>query len=160
MLGNPNVLADLRLFNSQGIEVAFQAAPPSDFFLSSTDTNLIFTAPSTGVYYLGISNAGQDTYNLLQPRVREDQSIAMGYRLIFKSLHETVGAALPVGSAGSSPLHVAGNLLSTDQVDMYSVTVAAGQLLTVDVTDLSAIGLDAVVRLFDAAGHAMQAVTS
>lgn len=62
-VGGPLADSYLRLFNSSGVEVAFNnnGAAPAEAL--GNDSYLTYTAPSAGVYYIGVSGAGNSTYN-------------------------------------------------------------------------------------------------
>jgi len=66
--------------------------------------------------------------------------------------------ALPLSFAGGPVVHASGTLTMSSQVDLYSVTLNAGDQLTVDVNaQRQGSSLEAALRLFDANGVSLPA---
>ncbi len=54
----------LRVFDAEGLPLSINGLlVQNDNTPGSTDSQLSFTAPNTGIYYIGISSSGNSTYN-------------------------------------------------------------------------------------------------
>ncbi|MFO0871611.1 MAG: pre-peptidase C-terminal domain-containing protein [Pirellulales bacterium] len=167
------VRGTLRLFDASGTLLGEN----TPYYGSPADLSLI--APTTGTYYLGVSSNGNGDYNpvtggglgsgtdrgpyLLRlatnvPRPNEyllgNQGAEVGD--VLASAHVvtfTSGQIFTALSAiGDSPA-------AADDVDLYRLELAAGDILTFGL-DGAAVGLsevDGPVRLFDSAGHEVNA---
>jgi len=66
--------------------------------------------------------------------------------------HGTIGTAIPVAPVPGSPVQVGGVITDADGVDIYAITIRAGQSFSVRVTAQALGGLDGVLRLFNGSG--------
>ncbi|MBF2002174.1 MAG: pre-peptidase C-terminal domain-containing protein, partial [Synechococcales cyanobacterium M58_A2018_015] len=83
---------ELRIFDASGRELAYNAEAPAsgEIFLSGRDAYLEFTAPSDGIYYVGVAQLGNRNYDPNKPasgsgRIFPNSGINTGaYTLDFK----------------------------------------------------------------------------
>jgi hypothetical protein len=163
LLNGPGGLGSyLRLFDAQGQQVTFNddAAAPGENSIGF-DAYLRYTFPSSGTYYLGVSNFTNSTYD----PVTGDGDIPGGtdavgdYRLIVKLLpiddDDTLAEATSLGAITTAPKTVNATIDPDIDVDLYAFTVTADQVVDFDI-DTAANGpngLGSYLRLFDAQGQ-------
>ncbi len=154
----------IRLFNSQGFQLAFNddAAAPAEAL--GFDSYLRYTFPTAGTYYLGVSNFNNTNYN---PTTGNGDTVgglhAIGvYELVIQGSTTTavvdpddsVSEATPLGAVSTSPISRNDSLTVDRDVDMYAFTVNAGQTVEFNInTPLNGPnGLGSYIRLFNALG--------
>ena len=162
----------LRLFDATGTEVA-----ANDDDGTSFDSLLSYTATATGTYVLGISAYGNSSYD---PLAAGTGSVAdsMGRYTLRASLAEpaeppvddppVTGAGEPNDSIATATVltfttgeaefeaAIGDGVHETADVDFYSLDLAAGETVTIDIDATSltpASSLDSYLRLFDSAGN-------
>ena len=151
----------IRLFNAQGTQLDFNddgAAPGENSV--NFDAYLRYTFATTGTYYLGVSNFNNSTYNA----VTGDGDTAGGlhatgtYQLIVQALpvdpDDAISEAIALGAITATANTTSASITPDIDVDMYSFTVAAGQVVSfdIDTTQNGPGGLGSFIRLFNAAG--------
>ncbi len=152
----------LRLFDASGVQLAFNddANAPGENTIGF-DAYLRYTFQATGTYYIGVSNFNNINYDPLTGNVdAAGGSDAIGsYRLIVRALpndtDDSISEALTLGQPGSAPV-TRNAVIETDiDVDMYAFTVAAGQVVDIDVDTVAngPGGLGSYLRLFDSSGQ-------
>ncbi|PNW44704.1 UNVERIFIED_CONTAM: hypothetical protein BEN50_12680 [Euhalothece sp. KZN 001] len=169
----------LRVFNSSGKEIDVDDdsnAPDEDF---NSDPFLEFTPPSSGTYYVGISDFANDLYSPYIPESGLDAGATGTYTFEIQTTGFTleVDQTLREGESdplfGSRPrndtretaLEISLDEAETDEigdnidyttvpgldVDFYSLTLEANQVVTIEVNS-SDLGFDSVLRLFNSDG--------
>jgi hypothetical protein len=158
----------LRLFNSQGTELAFNnnGLAPGENVLGF-DAYLQFTFATAGTYYIGVSNATNTLYN---PTTGGNDAaggqFSIGdYQLIVRTtpadpddtadFNDTLAEAVFLGAISTTPAVVDTTILVDHDVDLYRFTVVAGQVVDFDIdTPLNGPGgLGSFLRLFNAQGQ-------
>src|SRR5208282_6901890 len=99
-----------RVFDSSGHEVASKAY--------GFNNTLIYTAASTGIYYVGVSGGNNLSYDPTASNSGSEGAAFGAYTLTlsFTQAHDTLGTAIPFPASGLA----SGNLTFNDQVDLYS----------------------------------------
>jgi hypothetical protein len=151
----------IRLFNVNGTEIAFNndAAAPGDTEMGF-DSYLRYRFNTTGTYYLGVSNFSNRAYNPVTGRgdVLSNQNSTGTYRLRAQALpndgDDTISEAVSVGSLQTGPKTLSGAISFDVDVDMFAVTVQAGQTVRFDIDTPTngPNGLGSYIRLFNSAG--------
>lgn len=158
--------ASLRLFDSAGNLVAVNddGAAPDEAL--SLDSYLTYVAPTDDTYYLGISSYDNKTYDPLTG-TSTDGSTSGDYTLTL-----TVAAGtLPIPGESNDTLATATAVTLTDDgfsitatvgnnpdlaagldVDLYAITLDAGETLALDIDTIMGSSLDAVLTVFGPAG--------
>ncbi|WP_048752935.1 PPC domain-containing protein, partial [Crocosphaera watsonii] len=195
--------SELRLFDAEGneLQLVTGAAAPDEVFTANRDAYLEFVAEDYGVFYVGVAQLGNRTYNPFDAtdgsgsgRIFPDFGINIGeYELtatledggqpevpfIFdkpyfeegENSDDTIDTATPTGLTSETPTvtiegEIAGNFFTedlslrtdnTEDADMYSVELAAGDVLRLDIdariNRSSSESPDTILRLFDADGN-------
>ncbi len=151
----------LRLFDASGRQLAL-----NDDFGGSLDSRLTFSAGSGGTYYVGVSGYGNSGYSPVDgsgtrsgstgpyqvrfvrttPPLEPNDSLAQAIEVTAEDLAVSFEGTVGDGAYGSA------------DVDLFRVTLAAGQTLTSDIAARAiGSGLDSYLRLFDAAGRQLAA---
>ena len=159
----------LRLFNAQGQQLAFNddAAAPGENTVGF-DAYLRFTFAATGTYYVGVSNNHNTQYN---PNTGTGDTAggtdSIGAYTLNVQLVGTAPAdpddtlleASSLGAASTTPASVMGNISPDTDVDLYAITVTAGQTVDfdIDTTQNGPGGLGSFLRLFNAQGQQLAA---
>ncbi|MHB8862117.1 MAG: DVUA0089 family protein [Pirellulaceae bacterium] len=152
----------LRLFNSQGAQLAFNndAFAPGEDVLGF-DSYLRHTFASSGTYYIGVSNANNTAYNA----VNGTGDTAGGlhttgtYKLTLQALpidaDDALSEATALGAISTTAVTASANITPDIDVDMYRFTVNANQVVDFDIdTTLNGIGgLGSYLRLFNSQGE-------
>ena len=147
----------LRLFDATGRQLA-----SNDDFGGSLDSRLSFLATAAGTYYVGVSGYGNTSYSPVtgsgtaagstgpytvrlsraSPPLEPNDSLAQAT------------AVVPQAGAASFSATVGDGAQVASDVDLFRVSLAAGQALTMDIAART-IGsqLDSFLRLFDATGR-------
>src|SRR5262245_24878342 len=158
----------LRLFNNQGTQLAFNddAAAPGENTVGF-DAYLRFTFTTAGTYFIAVSNNNNTQYN---PTTGAGDT-AGGFNTV--GIYQLIVQIPPTGPADPDDTLTEAAMKGTTQfppvivfstpdsisadtdVDLYSVTVGAGQILDFDIlTQLNGPGgLDSFLRLFNAQGQ-------
>ena len=154
----------IRLFNSQGTELASNddAAAPGETL--GFDAYLRYTFSTAGTYYLGVSNFNNILYN----SVNGNGDTAGGLNSIGSyqlNVHEvvtevndtddTISEAIALGAITTTPTTTSNSISPDTDVDMFAFTVTAGQVVDfdLDTTQNGNGGLGSYIRLFDANGN-------
>ena len=152
----------LRLFNSQGQELAFNndaLAPGEDAV--GFDAYLRYTFATAGSYYVGVSNATNTDYNPTTGNgdVAGGQYATGMYTLIVQALpvdpDDTLSDATVLGPISSTAKVIDDKIAPDIDVDMYRFTVTAGEVVDfdIDTTLNGAGGLGSYLRLFNGQGQ-------
>jgi hypothetical protein len=149
----------LRLFDAAGTELAVsEDATDPDSGLASSDPYIRHTFGAAGTYYVAVSGSPNDAYAPFV-EVSGIGGDTGGYTLRIRGLgslgdtNGTLATAGPVIPPAVVSAEVGDEPAGDLDVDLYRFTVTAGQSAEFDIdADEAGSGLDAVVRLFDAAG--------
>ena len=165
-LNGPDGLAGyLRLFDDQGQQLAFNdnAAAPGEGSVGF-DPYLRYTFSVGGTYYVAISNFHNTAYDAVTGNGdTAGGSYSIGaYQLTVQSpsatappdFDDALSEAIAIGAVTTAPQTANGIIASDVDVDMFSFTVTAGQVVDIDIdTTLNGPGgLGSYIRLFNAAG--------
>lgn len=155
----------LRLFNSQGTQLAFNndgMAPGEN--LLGYDAFLRHTFSSSGTYYLGVSNANNTEYSATTGSGDAAGGLhAIGdYQLTVRTAptvpndpDDEISEAAVLSSVTTTPKVVTASITPDVDVDMYRFSVAANTTVDfdIDTTINGRGGLGSYVRLFNAQGE-------
>ena len=139
----------IRLFDAGGNELAANdnGTGPGETYTGESFLEYRFT--TAGTYYLGVSGAPNSSYS---PSTGQgDVSGSTGLytiRVTTGDPNDTIAEAAAI--AFDTAIQGYGTTFLMD-VDMFKITVEAGQIVGIDV-DVSSGDLDPVIRLFDSAG--------
>lgn len=153
----------LRLFNSQGTQIDFNDDAAATDEVLGFDAYLRHTFSAAGTYYLGVSNLNNILYS---PSTGASDAAGGPYSIGDYQLRvqaivlpttdtdDAISEAIPLGSISSTPKTSSNNLAVDTDVDMYSFSVTAGQIVDFDMdTTLNGPGgLGSYIRLFNAQG--------
>ena len=154
--------SELRLFDSAGVEVAFNDDA------DSLDSFIDFTAEVSDTYYVGVSSFSNDFYDPFIEGSGTGTGFSTGEYDIFIDVNpidnvvesnDTIASAIDSGINSTGSYFDTGfigdnaNVNPSDDVDLISLFLNAGDRVTVDI-DASVFGsqLDSELRLFDSAG--------
>jgi hypothetical protein len=151
----------LRIFNAAGTPVA-----SNDDSLGSQDSTIAFMATASGTYYVGVSGYGNSQYAPLTGTGTWTGSTGF-YTLLLGRVtpplepNDSIAQAtvvVPVNGSASYEAFIGDGVHGARDVDLFAVSLAAGQTLTADVTarDVGST-LDSYLRLFDATGRELAA---
>ena len=150
----------LRCFDGRGNEIGRNDDGPAPDEPASNESYLALTFSVAGTYYVGVSGFGNATYN---PSTGGDDRPGStgGYTLTLSEVDadpdDTIASATALGPL-SGPQTRTGTIdLNGTDVDLYSVTVSAGQRVGFDIDRAGTRTLDSYLRLFDASGRELQA---
>ena len=164
VLNGPGGLGSyIRLFNPQGVQLAFNndAAAPGETI--GFDAYLRYTFTTAGTYYLGVSNLNNVLYSALNGNgdTAGGQNSIGAYQLVVQGIvtdtndtDDTISEATALGPI-TTTANTSSNGISPDtDVDMYGFTVTAGQVVDfdIDTTQNGSGGLGSYIRLFNAQG--------
>lgn len=154
----------IRLFNSQGTQLASNddAAAPGETL--GFDAYLRYTFTTAGTYYLGVSNFNNLLYNPVNGNadtaggLHSIGNYQLNVREIFTEVNDTddsISEAIALGAVTTTPTTVSNTISPDVDVDMFSVTVTAGQVVDfdLDTTQNGSGGLGSFLRLFDSLGN-------
>src|SRR5205823_2889660 len=151
----------LRLFNAQGVQLASNddANAPGENVIGF-DAYLRFTFATAGTYFLGVSNNNNTHYDPVTGNgdTSGGQNSTGSYTLTVKALpvdtNDSIGKATPLGAISTNPHTVNDSITPDIDVDLYSFSVAPGQVVDFDIdTPLNGPGgLGSFLRLFNAQG--------
>jgi len=158
--------ASLRLFDSAGNLVAVNDDGPAPGEALGLDPYLVYVAPMDDTYYLGIGSYDNKTYDPLTGTSTDgttsgdyslDLIVTAGTLPIPGEPNDTLATATAVtltddgfttaATVGNNP-----NLVAGLDVDLYAVTLAAGDTLAVDIDTATGSSLDAVLTVFGPGG--------
>lgn len=156
----------LRLFDANGQQLAFNndAAAPGESVVGF-DAYLRYTFLTAGSYAIGVSNANNTAYD----PVDGTGDIAAGlnsigdYQLTIQVLSpdpdDAISEATPLGAITTTPVSRNASISTDIDVDMYSFSVNAGQVVDFDVDTLlnGPGGLGGYLRLFNQQGQLLAA---
>src|SRR5438094_247516 len=140
----------IRVFDAYGAELAFNndGRGPGEGF--SGESYLEYRFALAGTYYLGVSGAFNSGYDPVTG-TGDATGSAGPYTLVLTGgdPDDTLSEAVAIGTAETrTGLEVD----SPTDVDMFSVTVAAGQTVGIDIDEPAGGSLNSWIRLFDAYG--------
>ncbi|MDY6940080.1 MAG: pre-peptidase C-terminal domain-containing protein [Cyanobacteriota bacterium] len=155
----------VRLFDSNGVEVAFDDDGVAPGETGSFDSYLDFTATTSDTYYIGVSSFNNFSYDpFIEGSGFGSSAGEYDIEVTLSSGDEpndTIPEAIDTGLSSAAPgtyslssfIGDNPNVTETDDVDFYAVQINAGDQLTIDI-DGNEFGstLDSVVRLFDSNG--------
>jgi subtilisin family serine protease len=147
----------LRVFNAAGQQLAF-----NDDAGGSLDSQVVFSATATGTYYVGVSGYGNSAYTPATGGGTAAGSTGP-YEVTFRrslpplepndSLAQAT-VVTPVAGAARFDAVIGDGAYGSGDVDLFSVSLAAGQQLTADIaTGTAGSSLDSYLRVFDATGR-------
>ena len=155
----------LRLFNSQGVQLAFNndAAGQNENTVGF-DAYLRYTFSTAGTYYIGVSNATNTGYNILTglSDVPGGLNSIGDYDLIIQTPtlpandpDDAISEAVSLGSVSTTVITRSGTISPDTDVDMFSFAVTTGQVVDfdIDTTLNGAGGLGSYLRVFNAQGQ-------
>ncbi len=152
----------LRLFDSAGVQLAFNddANAPGENVVGF-DAYLRYTFALSGTYYIGVSNNTNTQYDPITGNGdTAGGANAIGtYKLIVSGLpidpDSTFANATILEAVTTTPSSVSASISTDIDVDMYQITVGAGQTVQINIDTLSngPGGLDSYVKLFNSSGQ-------
>ncbi|HEX8911121.1 MAG TPA: NF038122 family metalloprotease [Humisphaera sp.] len=146
----------LRVLTADGVQLAANdnAAAPGETLGKSS--YLKFTLPRDGTFFVGVSGKGNAAYEVVNGT--GDAAGSTGaYTLTVRNAtvdDDCTRAGATVLKVGQT---VGGAIATATDVDLYKITVVAGQRIGFDVDRPGANGLDSFLRLFDANGTEIEA---
>lgn len=156
----------LRLFNSAGTQLAANndAAAPGEPTVGF-DAYLRYTFASAGTYYIGVTNFTNIAYDPTNGNgiIAGGTDATGNYTLIVQTLlpdlDNTLAKATPLGAISTSPKGASASIDPDIDIDLYSFTVTAGQVVDFDIdTPLNGPGgLGSYLRLFNSSGQQLAA---
>ena len=166
VLNGPGGLGSyLRLFDSLGNQLAFNgAAAAPDETVIGYDAYLRYSFSVGGNYYLGVSNYNNIQYDPVSGNGDSNAGVnATGsYQLIIQTAtvassdqDDSIAKAIPLGVISTAPVSVDFVISPDTDVDIYSFSVIAGQIVDfdIDTVAIGAGGLNSFLRLFDGQGQ-------
>ncbi len=164
VLNGPGGLGSyIRLFNSQGVQLAFNNDGTAPGEVLGFDAYLRYTFVTAGTYYLGVSNSNNVLYNPLNGNgdtaggpnsIGAYQLIVQGIATSAADTDDAISEAIALGPITTTPITSSNSISPDTDVDMYAFTVTAGQVVDFDIdTTLNGPGgLGSYIRLFSALG--------
>ena len=166
---NSNLDSYLRLFDSEGNELAFDDDDDNNVVVENTtaDSLLNFVADTSGKYYIGVSSQGNSTYDAINGSTNfsntsgfstGDYELAIDISPVVadSDLDDTISEAIDtgVGSTQERSTTISDTIAPTSDVDLYKFQLNAGNTVTLDVdAAIQDSNLDSVLRLFDSTGN-------
>ena len=166
---NSNLDSYLRLFDSEGNELAFDDDDDNNVVVENTtaDSLLNFVADTSGKYYIGVSSQGNSTYDAINGSTNFSNTSGFStgdYELAIyispvvadSDLDDTISEAIDtgVGSTQERSTTISDTIAPTSDVDLYKFQLNAGNTVTLDVdAAIQDSNLDSVLRLFDSTGN-------
>ncbi|HEV3415242.1 MAG TPA: VCBS repeat-containing protein, partial [Pirellulales bacterium] len=145
-----NLESRLRLFDANGNELASNSNPGGD-------PSLKYEATATGVYYVGISGDGNDSYDPHVPRSGVDASVgSFKLQVLVNSpdSNNSLATATPVNFTRGISTSVSGQIVDPPDADIFSLALNKGDAAQLGINALaSGSPLESRLRLFDAAGN-------
>lgn len=165
-LNGPGGLASfLRLFNAQGQQLAVGgAAKASDEAVVGFDAYFRYNFATAGTYYVGVSNTSNVVYDAITGNGDTAGGLnAVGsYQLNIQTAtiattdqDDSISEANALGAISASPVSIDFVISPDTDVDMYSFSVAAGQVVDLDIDTVinGTGGLNSYLKLFNAQGQ-------
>ena len=161
----------LRIFDSQGNELAFDDDDDANFIGDSNSDSAIAFAPSTpGEYYIGVSDAGNLEYDPLNGRTNFSSNVTSPFsttgsydlKINIASIvrdedaDNTILEAIDsnISSTGTTSTVLTDSIASMSDVDIYSFQLDAGDGITLDLNAATQDSdLDSYLRIFDSEGN-------
>lgn len=150
----------LRCFDARGNVLGSNDDGPAPNEPASNESYLELIFPVAGTYYVGVSGFGNTSYN---PSTGDGDGLGStgGYTLAIAEVDsdpdDTLASATPLGTL-SEPRTRSGSIdANGTDVDIFSITVGAGQRIAFDIDRAGMGTLDSYLRLFDASGRELQA---
>lgn len=145
----------LRLFNSSGLQLAFNddAAAPGE--VRGLDSFLDCTFQTAGAYFVGVSGYGNSTYNAVTGLSdlngsRGNYTLVVSSQIQIVDLNDQISEAINLGSISQLTSRT-DTLDSATDVDMFRFTITTARRVQMDL-DRPSGSLDSYLRLFDASG--------
>lgn len=153
----------LRVFNEQGLEVAFNndAMAPDDGAIGF-DPYIRFTAQQNGNYYIAVSNWANTLFDPIggEGDMAGQEHATGSYVMTVKGVpqfdsDDAISEAIALGGAGPTRYSVDGMIDSDIDVDMYRIELGNGQDVEFDIDTVAngPGGLGSYLTLFDANGN-------
>ena len=161
--------SQLRLFDADGNELASNDDSPAlgeDF---TSDSYLSYTAEANGDYYVGVSTAGNDSYDALNGRTNlfQNSSINSGsYELNIdivevesdndfdNTISEANSTVIASNLPGQNSIAIEDSIDPQGDVDVFELYLDSGDTLTLDLNAAELeTGLDSALLLFDSQGN-------
>jgi len=140
-----------RVFDAQGTEIASSLNEHGEH----SDT-LLAVLPTAGDYYVSVSGLGNSQFDALDGQQRTAGDVG-GYQItldITPDVGDTIAAAHVLTDQDPHHAELGAGDLDTDDIDMYAIDVAAGEILTAHTgPSQNSRELDTVLRLFDDSGR-------
>ena len=140
-----------RVFDAQGREIAGSINEQGEH----SDT-LLTVLPTAGDYYVSVSGLGNSQFDAFDGQHRASGDTG-GYRItldITPDVGDTIASALVLTDQDRHHDELGIGDLDTDDIDMYAIDVAAGEILTAHTgPSHNSRELDTVLRLFDESGR-------
>ena len=139
------------MFNGSGTALTYNNDGPTPGEASSTDSWLSYTFTTAGTYYLGVSAYSNTSYNATTGASDKTASTAGAYTL---KLIDGTDSDDQIGEAHAVTIGqtISDAINPWTDVDMWAVTVYAGQTLTFDIDRPTGSTLNSYIRLFNATG--------
>src|SRR5438094_405587 len=140
----------IRLFDAYGVELAFNNDGRGPGEGSDGETYVEDSVALAGTYYVGVSGAFNNAYDALLGAGDVTGSTG-SYTLVLTGgdPDDTLSEAVAIGTAET---RTGLAIDSPTDVDMFSITVAAGQTVGIDIDEPAGSGLNSWIRLFDVYG--------
>lgn len=152
----------LRLFNSSGQELAFDndAAAPGENTVGY-DAYLRYVVPSSGTYYIGVSNANNTLYDSgtgngdVAGGANSTGTYTLSIQAMPVDTDDQTSEATQIGAVSTNAYTRTENINPDLDVDMYRFTVGANDTVDFDIdTPLNGTGgLGSYLRLFNSSGQ-------
>ncbi len=159
--GSTGLNSNLRLFDAQGTQLSSNnnAAAVGETTVGF-DAYLRYTFATAGTYYLAVSNSTNVTYSPTTGNgdLAGGQNATGEYQLIIAALpadpDDAISEATSLGQITSTPATTSGTISPDIDVDLYSFTVAANQVVDFDIDTVlnGTAGLGSYLRLFNSTG--------
>ncbi|MCC6511381.1 MAG: DVUA0089 family protein, partial [Pirellulaceae bacterium] len=160
--GTGGVQSYLRLFSGTGQELAVNnnGIAPGEVTLGF-DAYLRYTFTIAGTYYIAVSNANNVLFNPITGAgdTAGGADATGSYQLRINALpvdpDDEIGEATALGAISTTPITRSASINPDVDVDVYSFTVATGQIVDFDIdTALNGVGgLGSYLRLFTSQGQ-------
>ncbi len=144
----------VRLFDEEGNQLYSNDNGASANETLGTSSYFSYTFSVAGTYYIGVSGAGNSSYDPVTEDYLVNSSSTGSYSVVFTDLtptsdtgnSKTSSKSVTVGST------VYESISTTTDIDIYSLTVTAGETIQFNVDLPGGSGLDSYLRLFNSSG--------
>ncbi|MFZ4732674.1 MAG: DVUA0089 family protein, partial [Pirellulales bacterium] len=149
----------LRLFDSTGTPLAANDNGPTMGEVASNEAFVMFTFETAGTYFLGVSGSPNTSYNPVSGT--GDRAGSTGaYALVIETMvaadvdnDDQISEATVLGTiAATETRSVPGVIGNAIDVDIFAITVVAGQKISFDIDRPTGGALDSYLRIFDSTG--------